>query len=348
VCSFVEDFMETAAGLTPRVSARLNRQDYLGGIRVRLGGVRSDYRVAPGLYALGRPDHDSPVLVTANYKLSFDGLRRALKDENLWILVLDTRGINVWCAAGKGTFSAEEIIRQVRISRLDRVVGHRRLIVPQLGAPGVCAGDVKKGCGFEVVWGPVKAGDLPEFLSAGLKARPAMRRVTFTPAERMVLIPVEVSLLAKPALIVFISAVVLSGIGPGVFSLSAAWTRGLMIASALGVGILAGAVLTPLLLPWLPTVIFAVKGAVAGLIAGGIPLVLWWLNMNWIEVCALLLFTTVTSSYLAMNFTGSTPFTSPSGVEKEMRRAIPLQVAGVIVCVAVWIVAAFKDGAIAG
>ena len=34
--------------------------------------------VPPGLYALGEPGRDSDVLVTANYKLSFDMLRRAL------------------------------------------------------------------------------------------------------------------------------------------------------------------------------------------------------------------------------------------------------------------------------
>ena len=63
-----------------------------------------NYKVDPGLYAIGNPNERSPVLVTANYKMSFDNLREALPGRDAWILVLDTRGINVWCAAGKGTF----------------------------------------------------------------------------------------------------------------------------------------------------------------------------------------------------------------------------------------------------
>ena len=49
------------------------------------------YSVAPGLYAVGAPDRESDVLVTANYKLSFDTLRRELKGFNAWVLVLDTK-----------------------------------------------------------------------------------------------------------------------------------------------------------------------------------------------------------------------------------------------------------------
>jgi hypothetical protein len=348
VCSFVEEFMETPAGLTPRTAAQLGWRDYLGGASVRLGGARSEYRIAPGLYAVGRPDADSPVLVTANYKLSFDSLRKELTDINAWVIALDTRGINVWCAAGKKTFSAEEIVRQVRISRLENVVSHRKIILPQLGAPGVSAREVKRGCGFEVVWGPIRAKDIPAFLSAGMEADPDMRRVTFTLPERLVLAPVEISQLAKPVLAILIIAFVLSGIGPHIFSLSAAWIRTLMIASGLGAGILAGTIFTPMLLPWLPTPVFAVKGAVAGLVSGVILAGLWWPVISWVEIVGLLLFTTVISSYLAMNFTGSTPFTSPSGVEKEMRRAIPVQVIAVIACVTFWIVAAFYGAAVAG
>ena len=50
------------------------------------------YTVDPGLYALGSPAADAPVCVTANYKMSFDHLRRALAGRDAWILVLDTKG----------------------------------------------------------------------------------------------------------------------------------------------------------------------------------------------------------------------------------------------------------------
>ena len=85
---------------------------------------------------MGSPSPDSPVLVSANYKLSFDVLRRSLAGIDAWILVLDTKGINVWCAAGKGTFGTEELLRRIAAVRLGEVVSHRRLVLPQLGAPG--------------------------------------------------------------------------------------------------------------------------------------------------------------------------------------------------------------------
>ena len=68
------------------------------------------FRVEPGLYALGDPSTSSPVLVTANYKMSFDRLRSSLPGRDTWILVLDTKGINVWCAAGKGSIGTDELV----------------------------------------------------------------------------------------------------------------------------------------------------------------------------------------------------------------------------------------------
>lgn len=127
------------SGPIPRVSTKLTLADRLGAWRVRWNIRRMDYRVPPGLYAVGGPGADSPVLVTANYKLTFDSLRRELSSIAAWILVLDTRGVNVWCAAGKKTFSTDELIRRVTDGGLDRIVSHRRLVLPQLGAPGVAA-----------------------------------------------------------------------------------------------------------------------------------------------------------------------------------------------------------------
>jgi len=125
------------------------------------------YTVDPGLYAVGNPDAQSPVLVTANYKMSFDRLRAELSGIDAWILVLNTDGINVWCAAGKRTFGTEELVRRIESSGLARVVAHRKLIVPQLGGPGVAAHQVKELSGFRVVYGPIRAEDLPAFLESG-------------------------------------------------------------------------------------------------------------------------------------------------------------------------------------
>ena len=139
---------------TPKPIAQVDHKwsfrDYLGAFLARTTSTRNDYTVSPGLYALGKPDKDSEVLVTANYKLTFDKLRKYLEKRNVWILVLDTKGINVWCAAGKGTFATTELIKKIQTSGLNLLVKHRRIIVPQLGAVGVAAHEVKSKTGFRV------------------------------------------------------------------------------------------------------------------------------------------------------------------------------------------------------
>ena len=147
------------AGSIP-VSGNRSLRDRLGALKVRLGIGRMAYTVTPGLYALGSPGPASNVFVSANYKLSFDILRGALKGMDAWILVLDTKGINVWCAAGKGTFGTAELAARVKATGLEQYVTHRKLVVPQLGAVGVSAHRVKKESGFSVKYGPVRARDI--------------------------------------------------------------------------------------------------------------------------------------------------------------------------------------------
>src|SRR5512136_3151631 len=98
----------------------------------RWGFGRMKAAINPGLYAVGTPDADSNILVSCNYKLSFDHLRASLQGQNLWILVIDTKGINVWCAAGKGTFGTKELVQRIGIHEIDKVISHRKIIVPQL------------------------------------------------------------------------------------------------------------------------------------------------------------------------------------------------------------------------
>ncbi|MCP4627838.1 MAG: hypothetical protein GY850_30620 [bacterium] len=338
-CSFVDSFRNCPSGSVPKLKSRLGFSDLSGTVQARLGIFRDQYKVAPGLYCLGEPGPESPVLVTANYKLSFDTLRSRAGRLTAWLLVLDTRGVNVWCAAGKKTFSTDEIIRQVRRVGLEKVVKHRQLIVPQLGAPGVSAQKVREGCGFKVVWGPVRAEDLGYFLENDLKAESSMRQVTFSFWERLVLVPVEISLVIKPSLVIIAAMFFLSAISPD-FSVAAAWQRGLHFALAFICGILAGAVAVPLFLPLLPGVSFFLKGLWPGLVFGGLALAVAE-NYTSPEAVAMMLICLSVGSYAAMNFTGATPYASPSGVEKEMRRGIPLQALMALAALALWLTGPF-------
>ncbi|MBU1343864.1 MAG: hypothetical protein KKE44_13495 [Proteobacteria bacterium] len=342
LCSYVDSFIQTHAGDIPIIKSRLEKNDLFSTFYVRCGINRYQYTVAPGLYGIGNPDKSCEVLVTANFKLTFDHLRKQLSKTNAWILVLDTKGINVWCAAGKGTFSTGELVKRIKEACLEKIVDHKRVIVPQLGATGVSAKDVKKQSGFRVVYGPIRASDIPAFLKNNKKADKKMRQVTFNLYDRFILTPVEIQIVLKPALIAALILFIISGFGPGIFSFSGAWERGVVSFCALVAGIVSGAFITPVLLPFIPFRAFALKGIIAGSVLAVLSLAAMASAVNGAAgFLALFLFSVTISSFLAMNFTGTTPFTSPSGVEKEMKQYIPVQICALVLSSGLWIYSAF-------
>ena len=336
------------SGRIPRVPSALTGRDRWGSIKARWGVGRMDYSIDPGFYALGSPDGGSPVLVTANYKMSFDCLREALPGRNGWILVLDTLGINVWCAAGKGTFGTEELLRRIEAAGLRDVVNHRDLILPQLGAPGVSAHLVRKSSGFKVHYGPVLARDLPAYLDAGLKATAAMRQKTFPLRERAVLIPIELVAALKPAVIIIPLLFIISGFGGEGGFVRNVIRDGLFSLAAFLLAVFSGAVLTPLLLPWLPGRAFSAKGLAVGLTAAVLLLLTWggdiYSRRDLLLGIAWLLLIPALSAFLAMNFTGASTFTSLSGVKREMRWALPLEIGVGVSGFAVLLVSRFFKG----
>jgi len=343
--SFVSGSIDTPAGGLPQVSSALTWQDRWGSIKTRWGVGRMNYKVDPGLYALGTPDNNSSVFVSANYKMSFDRLRSALTGRSAWILALDTKGINVWCAAGKGTFGTDELIRRINITNLNNIVSHRKLILPQLGAPGVAAHKVKQISGFKVQYGPIRAEDLPSFLDANFKTTAPMRLITFPLKERAVLIPVELVETIKPFLIIALVLFVLGGIGGPSGFWANALSHGLFAVLALLCAVIGGTVLNPLLLPYLPGRAFSIKGFSIGIVIALILLYLRDINLvTWpgrIEALAWVLIIPAVSGYLAMNFTGCSTYTSLSGVKREMRWALPLEIACAATGLVMWIGAIF-------
>lgn len=82
-------------------------------------------------------------------------------------------------------------VNRIAIVQLEKVVSHRTVILPQLGASGISAHEVLKFSGFKVLYGPVKAKDVKEFINSGMKATAEMRTVRFSTYDRLVLTPVE-------------------------------------------------------------------------------------------------------------------------------------------------------------
>jgi len=327
----------------PHIPVTLSWTDKLGSLRVRLGIGRMKYAVKPGLYAVGNPNDESVVLVSANFKMSFDALRTKLSGRDAWVLVLDTKGINVWCAAGKGTFGTDELVNRIDAVGLAKIVTHRTVVVPQLGAPGVSAHEVKKRSGFRIVYGPVRADDLRMFLDAGMKATEQMRRVRFGIWQRTELIPMELVMGAKYAILVAVCFFLLAGLNRRGYSTSLAMADGLRSAALLLGTYFAACILGPVLVPWLPGRAFSVKGLWIGLAAAifGYYATLMGVAVKGLDVIAWLLILSALASFTVMNFTGATTFTSLSGVRAEMRIAVRLQIIAAAVGIALWLVGRF-------
>ena len=318
----------------PQVSTELYFKDFLGAVMVRWGINRGNYKVAPGIYAVGSPDASSDVFVTANYKLSFDAVRKSLAGINGWILVLNTKGINVWCAAGKGTFGTKELVLRIKEASLDKIVSHKRIVLPQLGATGVAAHKVKEETGFNVHYGPVRASDIKRFVTEGYRADKEMRRVTFNLIDRLKLIPNDF-IYGKFYLLGALAVVFLiSGLSRHGLSFKGFTEKGFPAILMVFLAYISGIVITPMFLPYLPGRPFALKGFFSGLLVFLILLSLSLTGNNIFEKASWFLIITAISSFLAMNFTGSSTYTSLSGVKKEMKYSLPVQigfaVAGII------------------
>jgi len=316
----------------------LTFSDRLKRWQARWGIGRMTCLVPPGLYAVGSPGPTDPVVVTANYRLSYDAVRGSLDRRNAWLLVLETYGINVWCAAGKGTFGTGELVRRIGITGLERVVGHRTLVLPLLGAPGISVNELLRRTGFRARFAAVAAAALPEYLDNGMRTTPDMRELAFSFPDRLVLVPME---LLHGVRHLLVAAVVLALIGGAIagFGFSRLIVPPLV---AYGAALLAGAVATPLLLPWFPARSFSVKGAMSGGVAAALLLAVAGGSLSVTNTAALCLAVPALAAFYGLAFTGSTPYTSRSGVKREMRIALPVIVVSLLTGVLLWCVGLFR------
>jgi len=316
--------LKPAVFSAPTVSTKLDFSDLKGALKMRMGIGRDNYIVTPGLYKVGNPDKHSDVLVSANYKLSFDTLRKNLDSLNIWILVIDTKGVNVWCAAGKGSFGTDNVVKSIKKLSLNLIVENRNIILPQLSASGVSAYKVKEQTGFKTIFGPIQAKDIKSFIEAGYKATPKMRKVTFPMKERAKLIPVDLLYSKYKILAIMCTLFLFSGLDRTGFLFSKMIDTGLFPVINVFGAYIAGIVFAPLFLPWAPFRAFALKGAFWGLVITVAINLLF--KEPLLELTSLGLLNIGIASFMTMNFTGSSTYTSLSGVKKEMKWAIPFQI----------------------
>lgn len=124
------------------------------------------FAVEPGLLVFGNPDRSSPVFVTCNFDHTVRLVSKVLSDLGIdcYLLVAPTGGVNVWCASAGGHFGTDEVEAAIRLSGIDDLVDHHRLVLPRLTAPGVDTKLLRSRTGWRAVFGPIDVADLPQWL----------------------------------------------------------------------------------------------------------------------------------------------------------------------------------------
>ena len=146
------------------------------------------FPVETGLRRVGEPDRNSPVLVTCNYSLTEKRLRKGLGDLDCYLVLAPTKGINNWCSSAGGIFNAHGVYSAVKASRIGDLVDHRRLVLPQLSAPGVNLREVSKLTGWKARFGPVFAEDIPAYIENDHHKAPHMYIYEFKLEARLDLV----------------------------------------------------------------------------------------------------------------------------------------------------------------
>ncbi|MCA9609998.1 MAG: 4Fe-4S dicluster domain-containing protein [Myxococcales bacterium] len=247
-----------------------------------------------GLIAIGDPGPDAPVLLTGNYALTVRRLREALRGHDAWLLCANSRGINVWCAAGGGHLTHHDIISVLRTSGVADRVAHRDLVLPQLAATGVERRAITEVTGWTTRWGPARLEDLPAFLDRGRRVKKHERSMRFPLWERM---EMAVMWLAPMLLL----GAPIAGAAAGI----AAAATGALGVIAVVAGLFA-------LTPWLPhgrgarTAVFAGWGLVSAGLGVGALAALGALSAG--AVTAVLVFTLAGTAILMVDFAGTTPW----------------------------------------
>ena len=265
------------------------------------------FTVRPGLYYVGERDENAPLLVTCNNFLTIFLLTRKIANRNVRLLVIDTNGINVWCSAGEGKFSAEEIIDKAGRYGLIKDGRKTEMILPKLCLSGVKLSDLQKA-GIKPVIGPMYAKDLPRYLDEDRFQDRVIDHVTFGLQSRI--------FTALPTAVQFLY-----------------WFAGIyivtfwMLDSAI-IGIAALMAFSyPILFPFLPGKQFAVKGISLGIIASVFAVAHYlYHGFNLQLTIFWILFTFATSIFIGLSFTGNSPLSNYDKVRKETAAFLPVVV----------------------
>ncbi|OPX33386.1 MAG: acetyl-CoA decarbonylase/synthase complex subunit gamma [Desulfobacteraceae bacterium 4484_190.1] len=123
--------------------------------------------VTEGIYEIGNPDENSPVLVTTNFALTYFIVSGEIESSNVpsWLLIKDAEGLSVMTAWAAGKFAGDDVGIFVKKSGIVDKVKHTELVIP--GYAAAIAGDVEEELpGWTITVGPREAAHIPAFLKA--------------------------------------------------------------------------------------------------------------------------------------------------------------------------------------
>jgi acetyl-CoA decarbonylase/synthase complex subunit gamma len=123
-----------------------------------------------GIYPVGNPNEDSPVLITTNFALTYFIVSGEIEASRVpsWLMVMDTEGLSVLTAWAAGKFVGDAIGQFVKKSGITEKVKHRKIVIP--GFVAAVSGDLEEELGpdWEVKIGPREAAHLSPFLKLGV------------------------------------------------------------------------------------------------------------------------------------------------------------------------------------
>ncbi len=317
-----------AASNEPR-PLHLAWRDYLKAGICWADAFKWTYAVEPGLYYTGASyDPDAPLLVTSNYHLTVFLVVRRIRAFKARLLVVNTDGINVWCAAGKGQFSKAQIHEQ--LARYDREVltqsDRLTLVLPKLCFSGVDRQALKKEKIRPVV-GPIYAKDLPAYLSKpGLKNCNDDRVVFGLRSRLFTWLPGFLQALRYSLVL----ALTLWALDP-LFGIAVPVLPIVTLMAVL-------ATAYPIVFPWLPGKRFAVKGLwLAAAIVAGLGVLGALGRISPMGMVTATLFTFATALFFAQLYTGNSAVSNYTRVRQEIARFLPVYVLLYVVCFAAFI-----------
>jgi acetyl-CoA decarbonylase/synthase complex subunit gamma len=125
---------------------------------------RRPVAVAPGLRVIGTPDENSPLLVTANFALTYFTVESDLQSSgvNCYLMVVDTEGLGVEVSVAGRQLTAEKVAEMLKSSGVEGKVKHRKLLIPGFAAR--LKGDIEDATGWELLVGPKDSADVKSFL----------------------------------------------------------------------------------------------------------------------------------------------------------------------------------------